>query len=225
MKVIYENELSDEKLQMYDDMGIEPVRKLLPNDIERGELVIFYLSTLLYRNIDLIGYLLATNHNVILKYLGKVHKLTHIDEWRRTVQDPKDQLKTISIKHPILEAYYEKRREYNLRMKDIKAKEKYDVVITEELPDDLDMYLQAFAPRYNVEYDDNTVSKYLAYQSIKFYIDNNIEYSNPAPVIDIDETPLFGLKFNFDSKISEPEIESFGDEKYMEDYINKSLMI
>lgn len=226
MKVVTEHLLSDEQLQYFDDHGVEVYMYLPKEEIERGEAVGFYLSKFKPYNADLIGYLLATKHNVSIKFKDKSFKLTHIDEWRKTIQDPKDQIKTISIKHPILEMFDEKRREKSQKRKDYKAKLKYNALVPDTIPEDLDEYIQAFAPRYGIDYEDTIVSKYQAYQSIKFYIEHNIEYSSPAPVIEPDETPLFGLKFNFEHKsVEEPDIESFGDEIYMEDFINKSLQL
>ena len=65
-----------------------------------------------------------------------------------------------------------------------------------------------------------------AYNQIKFYIDNNIEYESPAPVIPYDETPFeFLVDTSYLSQVEEPDIESYGNETFLEDVVYKTSTI
>ena len=80
----------------------------------------------------------------------------------------------------------------------------------QKIPEDLDIILSNFAKLYDIDVDyDSLESKLLAYASIKYYLDNNIEYSRDILGHMPDEDPIF-------------ECISFGDETYLEDMIYKN---
>lgn len=226
MIVLSETKLDKETINKYKRKGYR-VSTVFDNlYIKPKESVGIYLDKLYKPTIDLIERLLYFKHTVTLKYQGQAYILNSLEDWKYTHQSDKDQIKTTTEFHPILKAYREQRKEYLQDIADTKARIRHDLLVPKQLPDDLDTYLSTFASRYDIRYEDNTLSKYLAYEQIKFYIDNNIPYTNPAPVIDPQETPLYSLQFNYNTTtVEEPEIISFGDETYFEDFVNKSIFL
>lgn len=193
-------------------------------DFKQGEAVGIYLSELYPDTILLIERLLSSYtkeyyknnklvkvhysaHPVTLKYEGKLYILHTIDEWKHTYQDPKDQIKTKTDRHPILEAYLEKRRTYIETKQALKQKERFYILYKEypELEQLSDEVLDTLIASYSKVYDcypdsDNRYDKLLTYIQIKYYIDNNIE-----PLRDLEELGII----------------SVGDETYLEDINNK----
>lgn len=193
-------------------------------DFKQGEAVGIYLSELYPDTILLIERLLSSYtkeyyknnklvkvhyraHPVTLKYEGKLYILHTIDEWKHTYQDPKDQIKTKTDRHPILEAYLEKRKAYIETKQALKQKERFYILYKEypELEQLSDEVLDTLITSYSKAYDcypdsDNRYDKLLTYIQIKYYIDNNIE-----PLRDLEELGII----------------SVGDETYLEDINNK----
>lgn len=149
-----------------------------------GEAVGIYLRTLYPSTIDLIESLLYFKHPLTLKYGNMQYKLYTLDDWKVTYQDPQDQLKTKTDRHPILQAYLDNRKEYMEMQKVVTLKKQYQIIFDNfKLPEDheIDSFLQDMAPLYevDVDYSDN-LSKYRAYIQINYYLEHDFEYSRPA---------------------------------------------
>lgn len=157
-----------------------------------GEAVGIYLRELYPATMDLINDLLYFKHPVTLKYDNVQYKLHSLDEWKRTYQDPKDQIKTKTELHPVLKEYYDKRKEYFERKKDESIKMQYYAIyqldpayqnITDE---ELESYIKQVAPMYEIDVDYNSRLDMLrAYMQLHYYLENDIEYSRPANDIQI----------------------------------------
>lgn len=205
MKILTENIKLD--AHMKDTLGVEiesvfDYTKL--NQFNRGEAVGIYLHKLCYHTMDLVGLLLYYKHPVTLKYEGKQYKLYSKEDWYQTFQDPKDQIKTKTVRHPILQEYTDKQREQRTLYKEFKENryrlyelKKYPEVTNEDRAKLLEQY--ALLYQMDVDYTDE-LSQTRAYYQIKFYIENDIQPDTDS------------LKKN---------IESFGNETYLEDMINK----
>lgn len=153
-------------------------------DFKPGEAVGIYLKTLYPSTIDLIESLLYFKHPLTLKYENVQYKLHRLEDWKQTYQDPDDQIKTKTDRHPILKAYLDNRKEYNERKLAKSLTNQYQIIFDNfKLPSEqeIDSFLQDLAPLYevDVDYSDN-LSKYRAYIQIKYYLDHDFEYSRPA---------------------------------------------
>ena len=146
-------------------------------DFKPGEAVGIYLKTLYPSTIDLIESLLYFKHPLTLKYENVQYKLHSLEDWKQTYQDPDDQIKTKTDRHPILKAYLDNRKEYNEQKLAKSLTNQYKLPSEQEI----DSFLQDLAPLYevDVDYSDN-LSKYRAYIQIKYYLEHNFEYSRPA---------------------------------------------
>lgn len=157
-----------------------------------GEAVGIYLRELYPATMDLINDLLYFKHPVTLKYDNVQYKLYSLDEWKKTYQDPKDQIKTKTELHPVLKEYYDKRKEYFERKKDESIKMQYYAIyqldpayqnITDE---ELQAYIKQVAPMYEIDVDySNRLDMLRAYIQLHYYLENDIEYSRPASDIQI----------------------------------------
>ena len=229
MKILTENLKLD--AHMEDELGLEiesvfNYTKL--NQFKVGEAVGIYLHELYYHTMDLIGLLLYYKHPVTLKYEGKQYKLYTKEDWTETFQDPDDQIKTKTVRHKIYQEYIDRQKEN----KDILvAKRKYEheqnalsnyVLIDEP---EIDRIVRPLANLYGIDVDyDNQLSKTVAYYQILYYLDNDIPYMNPAPVISIDDEKMFTVDmFNIttDTTTWDTDIEYFGDTTYFDDTVNK----
>ena len=152
-------------------------------DFKPGEAVGIYLKTLYPSTIDLIESLLYFKHPLTLKYENVQYKLHSLEDWKQTYQDPDDQIKTKTDRHPILKAYLDNRKEYNEQKLAKSLTNQYQIIFDNfKLPSEqeIDSFLQDLAPLYevDVDYSDN-LSKYRAYIQIKYYLEHNFEYSRP----------------------------------------------
>lgn len=153
-------------------------------DFRPGEAVGIYLREIYPSTVDLIESLLYFKHPLTLKYEDTQYKLNTLEDWKVTYQDPEDQIKTKTDRHPILQIYLNNRKEYNENKQAKKLKEQYNIIFENfKLPDEneIDSFLQDLAPLYevDVDYSDN-LSKYRAYIQIKYYLEHDFEYSRPA---------------------------------------------
>lgn len=158
-------------------------------DFNRGEAAGIYLRDLKYNTICLIESLLYYKHPVTLKYGDKQYKLYTKDDWRCTYQDPKDQLKTKTERHVILEEYLNKRKEAREFKNTKSLRAQYNMLLEFcDFPDneELEAFLRDTAPLYDVDvdYEDN-ISKYRAYIQLKYYLEHDFEYSNPANKVEV----------------------------------------
>lgn len=201
MLIISEKKFTEEQIEKYESKGIRYAygyEKVYPF---KHEAVGFILDTLYATSIDRIGYYLKTHHQVSIRYEGVFYKLDNIDEWRRTYQDPKDQIKTKTEMHPVLKDYYEKRKAYLelKRNKSIYAQYERIYSVYPELKDmseeALTSYIKELAPMYEIDVDyTDKLSLLNSYIQLKFYLDHDIEYSRPAnniQVIPVGDPVLF----------------------------------
>jgi hypothetical protein len=213
MKIISEVKLSNEQIKNYRGKGYEVYYGYENPIIKNGESVGFILDTMYKSTIDRIVSLLYRKNKskITILYEDKQYSLMIPEDWEQKYYD-QSQHKWIKIQHPILEAYLGKRAEYFEELALKKAKDSTSIMLEyfkQEIPNDLEQFLRAFAPLYDVDVDyESTDSMLRAYANIKFYIDNGIEYSRDI----IGQEPGEGNPF---------EVISFGDDTYLEDYIYK----
>lgn len=226
MIIISEYKIPDEQKQRYKKQNIRFAYGYEEYQIGSKEAVGFLLKDLYRSTIDLIERLLYFKHNVTLKLDNKVYKLNSLDDWKYTIQSPKDALKTRTQTHPIYQAYLDKRREFLNKQRAIKIKTKNQYILDTYKDHNIDeRFLDTFRFRYQIDYDPESVpEKINAYNQIKFYIDNDIEYESPAPVIPYDETPFAQLvDTSYLSQVEELDVESYGNETFLEDVVYKNF--
>lgn len=173
-----------------------------------GEAVGIYLKQLKPSTINLIHDLLYFKHPVTLKYNDKQYKLYCIEDWSHTYQDPEDQLKKKTDRHPILEDYLAQQKEERFYKEKRKRTQTMNLLYLDcpELKDtteeEMDLIIHNYAPLFqmSVDYED-PIEKMQAYIQLKFYIDNEFQ----PDVIPADEEMLI----------------TFGNELYFEDLIYK----
>ena len=214
MKVISEYKLTQEQIKQYRDKGYEVYYGYENPSIKPGESVGFLLDTMYKSTIDTIEKLLhrKTKSNITIKYEDKTYNISVPNEWSHKFYEDNH---WITIEHPILSIYKEKRSDYFEQKQIAKDKDTTNYVLNyfhNEVPEDLDIILNNFSRLYEVTYEDNLQSKLLAYASIKYYLENDIEYSKDVMGCNPDEEPMF-------------ECISFGDETYLEDMIYKESNI
>lgn len=226
MIIISEYKISDEQKQRYKKQNIRFAYGYEDYHIGSKEAVGFLLKDLYRSTIDLIERLLYFKHNVTLKLDNKVYKLNSLDDWKYTIQSPKDALKTRTQTHPVYQAYLDKRREFLNKQRAIKIKTKNQYILDTYKDHNIDeRFLNAFKFRYQIDYDPESIpEKINVYNQIKFYIDNDIEYESPAPVIPYDETPFAQLvDTSYLSQVEELDVESYGNETFLEDVVYKNF--
>ena len=214
MKVISEYKLTQEQIKQYRDKGYEVYYGYENPSIKPGESVGFLLDTMYKSTIDTIEKLLhrKTKSNITIKYENKTYNISVPNEWSHKYYEDNH---WVTIEHPILSIYKEKRSDYFEQKQIAKDKDTTNYVLNyfhNEVPKDLDTILNNFSRLYEVTYEDNLQSKLLAYASIKYYLENDIEYSKDVMGFNPDEEPMF-------------ECISFGDETYLEDMIYKESNI
>ncbi len=213
MKIISEVKLSEQQIKDYRGKGYEIYYGYENPVIKNGESVGFILDTMYKSTIDRIVSLLYRKNKskITILYEDKKYSLMIPEDWEQKYYDQSNH-KWIKIQHPILEAYLGKRAEYFEELALKKAKDATSIMLEyfkEEIPSDLEQFLRAFAPLYDIDVDyESTDNMLRAYANIKFYIDNGIEYSKDI----IGQEPGEGNPF---------EIIAFGDDTYLEDYIYK----
>ncbi len=212
MKVISEYKLTQEQIKEYRNKGYEVYYGYEKPQIKYGESVGILLDTMYSTTIDLINTLLhrKIKSKITIKYQDKTYVIKTPEEWQTKYYENH---KWITINHPLLTEYYEKRSEYFEKKQLTKAKQKTNYILEyfhQEIPEDLDSILQTFAPLYDIQVDyESLESKLLAYASIKFYLDNDIEYSRDILGREPGEESMF-------------DCISFGDETYLEDMLYKN---
>ena len=228
MIIISEYKISNEQKQRYEKQNIRFAYGYEDYTIKSKEAVGFLLKDLYKSTIDLIEKLLYFKHNVTLKLDDKVYTLHSLDDWKYTIQSPKDALKTRTQTHPVYQAYLDKRREFLNKQKTMQITIKNQYILDTYKDHEIDeAFLDAFKFRYQIDYDPESMpDKLNAYNQLKFYIDNNIEYESPAPVIPYDETPFAQLvDTSYLSQVEEPDITSYGNELFLEDVVYKTSTI
>lgn len=173
-----------------------------------GEAVGIYLRELYPATMDLINDLLYFKHPLTLKYNDVQYKLYSLDDWKTTYQDPNDQIKTKTERHPILQEFLDKRKEYNINLEATKRQDRFKTLyndypelefITDEA---LDIFITRNARAYEVYPEsDDRYDKLLAYIQVKFYQEHDIEPIKELP--------------------DDLQIISFGDMTYLNDIVYK----
>lgn len=247
MLIISEYELTEEEINKYHDRGYRVAYGNEQPVIYKGEAVGFLLDTLYKSTIDLIEKLLdgdneytidnktgvlnlnhKQKHNITLKYNDKTYNLSTLDEWKETTQHDKDMLKLETYKHPILKVYLEKRKEYFEQKALSKIQDKFKDLLEEynvnEMPNETEVttFLSTFAPLYQVDIAQDDLDRIKQYFQIQWYLDNDIPYVNEVKGINPNDELMFE-NVKFKTFYEEPiEIESFGNEIYLEDYVYKN---
>ena len=228
--VLYEKYISKEDEIKYRNAGYRVAKILDQPVIHKGESVGVLLDTLYKASIELIGDLLYSKHSVTIKYRNCTYNLHNIDEWHRTYQSEKDQLRLVSEYHPIYKEYLDKRAEYFQKQKEQSIKVRYECFVEgiKELPSDeeLERFLNAFAYLYQIDVDyTDKLNMLQAYFTIQYYLENDIPYANEPHCIDYHEEPMFnGIQFD-DSQAEEFDVEYYGDQDYLEDVIYKETRL
>ena len=173
-----------------------------------GEAVGIYLRELYPATMDLINDLLYFKHPLTLKYNDTQYKLYSLDDWKTTYQDPNDQIKTKTERHPILQEFLDKRKEYNINLEATKRQDRFkslynDYPELEFITDEaLDIFITRNARAYEVYPEtDDRYDKLLAYIQVKFYQEHDIEPIRELP--------------------NDLQIISFGDMTYLNDIVYK----
>lgn len=212
MKVISEYKLTQDQIKNYREKGYEVYYGYENPTIKPGESIGILLDTMYKSTIELIDNLLhrKTKSKITLKYNDKTYVISAPEDWEyKYYEDHKWHRYT----HPILEEYYLKRQDYFENKKISKAKDETNYLLSfldNKIPEDLDLLLTNFARLYDIDVNyDSLDSKLAAYMSIKYYLDNGIEYSKDILGQSPDEEPMF-------------EGISFGDETYLEDVLYKN---
>lgn len=156
-----------------------------------------YTPTILY-----LEKLLYFKHTVVAKYKDETYKINE-SNWKS---------------HPIRCQYLTQQEAYKEQQKVNKYKERL-CLLQEQIDIDIDItqldnYLKTFAKLYDIEYEQDPISKLLAYNQIKYYLDNNLDYFNPPVNIDPEEESNLATQ-NWNGI----EVVSFGDAQYFEDYV------
>lgn len=203
MIVLYESSLSKDKVAQYHNKGYRVASIFDDPVIKPKESVGFILTTLYKKSIDLIDDLLYRKHCVTLSYNGKTYILHNHIEWRNTYQNEKDQIKQTTIRHPILQEYLDRRKDYFDRQLIKKKNKEYEQITSNltEVPDEVELtsFLTTFAPLYQVDIDyKDSIQMMRAYMQIKWYLDNDIPYANDIKCIDYHDELMFQGMFKDD---------------------------
>ena len=173
-----------------------------------GEAVGIYLRELYPATMDLINDLLYFKHPLTLKYNDVQYKLYSLDDWKTTYQDPNDQIKTKTERHPILQEFLDKRKEYNINLEATKRQDRFKSLYTdypelEFITDEtLDIFITRNARAYEIYPEsDDRYDKLLTYIQVKFYQEHDIEPIRELP--------------------DDLQIISFGDMTYLNDIVYK----
>ena len=173
-----------------------------------GEAVGIYLRELYPATMDLINDLLYFKHPLTLKYNDTQYKLYSLDDWKTTYQDPNDQIKTKTERHPILQEFLDKRKEYNINLEATKRQDRFkslynDYPELEFITDEaLDIFITRNAKAYEIYPEsDDRYDKLLTYIQVKFYQEHDIEPIRELP--------------------DDLQIISFGDMTYLNDIVYK----
>ena len=201
MKILTEYKTKENK-EAISTYGIT-IRNFRP-----GEAVGIYLRELYPATMDLINDLLYFKHPLTLKYNDVQYKLYSLDDWKTTYQDPNDQIKTKTERHPILQEFLDKRKEFNINLEATKRQDRFKSLYNEypELQfitdEALDIFITRNARAYEVYPEtDDRYDKLLAYIQVKFYQEHDIEPIKELP--------------------NDLQIISFGDMTYLNDIVYK----
>lgn len=177
----------------------------VPNIFKEQHRVAVLLEQLYAPTIRYIEKLLYFNHKVTIKYKDKTFVYSDLDMWKESV--------------PYLD-YLDKNIRYKEKQNIKKLKEHLEPLLPiKELMNqevDIENFLHTFTRLYEIPFPNTEREKLLAYQQIKFYIENNLEYfSSPQNIEPEDEAMFSAQDWNGIQVIT------IGDELLLEDYIYK----
>lgn len=164
---------------------------------------------------------------ITVNYAGENYQFTDILDWETPLD--KDGVRHFSKLNLLLKDKIAEQREYVEQNKEqefvlsllayidkpeLSDTKKLYPIKNRKLPEDMDSILETFAPLYDIQIRYNSEfeleDKIRAYQSIKWYLDNGIEYCKDILGYKPDEEKMF-------------EAVSFGDENYLEDVIYQGV--
>lgn len=193
--------------QYYQDYNAE-LTKANNALIYRASALIFRIETFFAGTKEALERALYYKKPCKVIYQDKTYVLNTLDDWRYSRGYGKD---AIHYKHPLLQEYEAQRKDYFEFHDRIVAKEQYELAVADVKESEEEVYrlVNNFKHLYDIDVNmDNKREVYLAYKSISFYLENDIEYSNEPQ----------GEEFPY-------EIVSFGDPVYLEDYIYKNKVV
>ena len=207
MLVVSERKLDRQKIEEYRKKNYrivyanwkqneEPVVKL-------GEPVGFIMDTFKPQTVKFMEKLVyRKTRSIITAKINEEVIRVDKENWKSTHYDDKTR-RWYSVKNKVLEIYDEQQKIRKQNREDWKKRKRTEEL--GEIPEDLDRLLSSFAKLYEVDYiPEDTESKLRAYQQIKYYLDNDFEYSRDL----LGQLPTEELMF---------ECIAFGDETYLED--------
>ena len=204
-----DTEFTQEEIEKYTQKGVRlgyTYSKTKPKPFKNDS--IGFIINKLYLNIAKdISYYLHTKHKVIVRYKDKDYRFYTPDDWSRTFQDPKDQLKTITISCELKQLFDEAYKEYKeAQIKKQKYWEYRRIADTfTDMPEisEIDRVLNAYSYLYDITYDPESLTEKLnAYTQIKYYLDNDIPYCNERP-LDMQDEPMFEIIYIGNSNLFE----------------------
>lgn len=211
-KILYENKEALDRIpdDLRQKFTVESIfYQFTP--ISKGEAICIYITDFYSKTKNLIETLLYTKHKVICRYEDKEYTFRIPEDFKRTYHSDKDVIKNVTEYSELYQIYLDITNEKRARRKAFKDKQrtKYLLEVYENVPEDADNFIHTYAHYYDIYYPEDTtevseLQRRETYWQIRYYIDNNIDYANPVT-------------------LDKPEIISFGDETYMEDFINKSI--
>jgi hypothetical protein len=191
--------------QYYSDYNTE-LTKINNKLIYQASALIFRIETFYSGTKEAIEKALYFKKKCKIIYENESYTLTDLSEWKHSYGYGAD---AHTFKHKLLQIYEAQRAEYYENKKLAKEKERY-AVCTEgvtETEEEVYRLVNSFKHLYDIQVDmECKQDVYLAYKSIAYYLENDIEYSNEPQ----------GEEFPY-------EIISFGDPTYMEDYIYQNV--
>lgn len=210
MLLVTERKLTQEEIKKYRERNYRihyAWYKEVPT-VKYGEPVGFIMETFLPSTIRLMEHLIYRKTRSIIT--AKIdNDVVRVDKenWKNTYYNDKTR-RWYSIKNKVLEIYDEQQKIRKQNREDWKKKQR--TIALGNIPEDLDNILNAFARLYEVDYEpEDTESKLRAYQQIKYYLDNDFEYSRDILGQLPNEEKMF-------------ETISFGNETYFEDKVYKT---
>ena len=187
----------------------EELTKINNRLIARSSALIFRIETFFSGTKEAIERALYFKKKCKIIYEGKEYILQTLDDWKVTTGYGSN---AVTYKHILLQTYEDQRRNYFEQQQAKKLAAQYDIALegVEESEEEVYRLVNQFKHLYDIQVDmDSKREVYLAYKSIAYYLEHDIEYSNEPTSTD-DEFPF--------------EIVSFGNLDYLEDYIYKNQM-
>lgn len=191
--------------QFYNDYNTE-LTKINNRLIYKASALIFRIENFYSGTKEAIEKALYYKKKCKIIYQDQTYVLTDITEWKHSYGYGKD---AHTFKHKLLQIYEAQRSEFYENKKLQKAKERYELCTEGVNVSEEEVYrlVNTFKHLYDIQVDmECKQDVYMAYKSIAFYLENDIEYSNEPQ----------GEDFPY-------EIISFGDPTYMEDYIYQNV--